>query len=115
MFRRMIALLLSALVLLSLSGCSGIDLSALLSAAESAQQTSQASGPASSAKPSGTPEEVFVHSAELRSIGLDVPECARLAGALRAKGFDIPERVYRMEDVEAAILRELGRGGGETC
>ena len=58
MFRRMIALLLSALVLLSLSGCSGIDLSALLSAAESAQQTSQASGPASSAKPSGTPEEV---------------------------------------------------------
>ena len=64
---------------------------------------------------SGTPEEVFVHGAELRSIGLDVPECARLAEALRAKGFDIPERIYRMEDVEAAILRELGRGGGEAC
>lgn len=63
----------------------------------------------------GTPGEVFVHEAELRAIGLDVPECARLAAALRQKGFDMPEGIYSMEDVRRAILKSLGRGGDERC
>ena len=31
--------------------------------------------------------------------------------ALRKKGMDIPEDIYAMEDVERAILAELGRKG----
>lgn len=64
---------------------------------------------------SGTPAEVFVHGDELRMIGLDVPECAKLANVLRQKGFDMPEGIYSMEDVRRAILTNLGRGGKEPC
>ena len=64
---------------------------------------------------SGRPEEVFVHGDELREIGLDVPECTKLADLLRKKGFDMPEGVYRMEDVRNAILEQLGKGGERTC
>ena len=56
---------------------------------------------------SGTPGEVFIHGEELRQIGLDVPECAKLAKLLREKGFDMPEGVYSMEDVKNAILKQL--------
>lgn len=59
----------------------------------------------------GTPAEVFRHGDELRAIGLDVPGCAKLVRALREKGMDIPEDIYAMEDVERAILAELGRKG----
>lgn len=62
---------------------------------------------------SGTPGEVFVHGEALRAIGLDVPECAKLANLLRARGFDMPEGIYSMEDVQAAILRQLG--GTRPC
>jgi len=60
---------------------------------------------------SGTPAEVFVHGEELRSIGLDVPECAKLANLLREKGFDMPEGIYSMDDVKNAILSQLKAGG----
>ena len=64
---------------------------------------------------SGTPAEVFVHGEELRRIGLDVPECAKLANLLREKGFDMPEGVYSMEDVKIAILKNLRGEGRKTC
>ena len=60
---------------------------------------------------SGTPGEVFIHGEELRQIGLDVPECAKLAKLLREKGFDMPEGIYSMEDVKNAILKQFKRGG----
>ena len=60
---------------------------------------------------SGTPCEVFRHADELRAIGLDVPECAKLVRRLREKGFDIPEDLYAIEDVEQCILNLLkGKG-----
>jgi energy-coupling factor transport system ATP-binding protein len=59
---------------------------------------------------SGTPAEVFVHGEELRRIGLDVPECAKLANLLREKGFDMPDGIYSMEDVKTAIMKQLGKG-----
>ncbi len=59
------------------------------------------------------PAEVFTHAAELEAIGLSVPECARLAARLRAAGFEIPETAYRMDEVEACILRALK--GGAAC
>ena len=59
---------------------------------------------------SGTPAEVFVHESRLHAIGLDVPECAKLARRLRDAGFDMPEGIYRAEDVCAAIIGNLSGG-----
>ena len=59
----------------------------------------------------GAPAEVFIHGDELRAIGLDVPECARLAALLRKKGFEIDARAFSIEDVSAAILKNLNKGG----
>ena len=59
---------------------------------------------------SGTPAEVFNHDRRLHEIGLDVPECAKLARYLRESGFDIPEGVYQIEDVRDAILSCLSKG-----
>ena len=60
---------------------------------------------------SGTPAQVFTHGDALREIGLDVPECARLAARLREEGFRIPDGLYRQEDVAQAIANHLGKGG----
>ena len=59
---------------------------------------------------SGTPAEVFIHESKLHAIGLDVPECAKLARRLREAGFDMPEGIYRTEDVCAAIIGNLSGG-----
>ena len=59
---------------------------------------------------SGTPAEVFVHESQLHAIGLDVPECAKLARRLREAGFDMPEGIYRTEDVCDAIIGNLSGG-----
>ena len=64
---------------------------------------------------SGTPAEVFVHDRRLHEIGLDVPECAKLARRLREAGFDMPADIYRTEDVCAAIVRNLAAGGEAGC
>ena len=42
-------------------------------------------------------------------MGLDVPECVKLVRALRERGMDLGEGLYRMEDVRAAIEREVGK------
>ena len=64
---------------------------------------------------SGTPAEVFVHDTQLHGIGLDVPECAKLARRLRESGFDMPQGVYRIEDVCEAIVDNLRRGSEPVC
>lgn len=64
---------------------------------------------------SGTPAEVFTHAEKLHEIGLDVPECAKLANILRNQGFTIEAGLYRMDDVRDAILRELGKRRGASC
>ena len=55
----------------------------------------------------GTPAEVFSRPQELRAMGLDVPAAAQLAEKLSAAGWDMPEGAYRVEDVEAAIRKNL--------
>jgi len=59
----------------------------------------------------GTPREVFMQQELLQSIGLDVPEAAKLTHALRAEGFDLPEDLYTLEEVRKAILRLAGKEG----
>ena len=62
----------------------------------------------------GTPAEVFVHGEELREIGLDVPECAKLAAVLREKGFNIAAGVYSQEDILQQILKNLHAEAGNA-
>ena len=61
----------------------------------------------------GAPAEVFCHTQELMDIGLDVPQSARIAEALRRRGLDLPESIYTPEQLKAAILRL--KGGDAAC
>ena len=53
----------------------------------------------------GTPREIFARGEMMTSIGLDVPEAARLCALLRSKGFDLPADLYRPEELKEQLLR----------
>ena len=53
----------------------------------------------------GLPREIFAQPGLLTSIGLDVPEAAKLCAALRTKGYNLPSDLYRMEELQEALLR----------
>ena len=59
----------------------------------------------------GTPRDVFACGEELRGMGLDVPQAVQLAGKLRERGFDIPEGIYRIEEIKAEIEKIAAKGG----
>ena len=61
---------------------------------------------------SGTPEEIFSRPEELRSMGLDIPDAAALAQALRDKGVDLPESIYTPRYLARTLL---SRKGGPVC
>lgn len=61
---------------------------------------------------SGTPREVFTQQDLLFSIGLGVPQAAELTHALIAEGFDLPDDLYTLDEVRAAILNLAGKGAG---
>ena len=61
----------------------------------------------------GTPAEVFSHGRELESMGLSVPDAAKIAGALRERGVQLPEGIYTTDALESAILAL--KGGGAPC
>ena len=42
----------------------------------------------------GTPEQVFSHEEELHAIGLDIPTAQHLANNLRARGVNLPSRLF---------------------
>ncbi|MDY5441367.1 MAG: energy-coupling factor transporter ATPase [Candidatus Enteromonas sp.] len=49
---------------------------------------------------SGTPEEVFSHEEELRTIHLDVPFVYALKARLKEKGIDVPPEIKSLEELE---------------
>ena len=53
----------------------------------------------------GTPREIFMQEEMMTSIGLDVPEAARLCVRLRAKGYDLPADLFRPEQLKEQLLR----------
>ena len=53
----------------------------------------------------GSPREIFSREEMMTSIGLDVPEAARLCAALLAKGYDIPADLFRPEELKEQLLR----------
>lgn len=56
----------------------------------------------------GTPEEIFSHSEELTSMGLNVPSFTKIISALKKEGFDV-EEVYTIESA-AAVIKKLLKG-----
>ena len=53
----------------------------------------------------GSPSEIFADSAMMDSIGLGVPEATQLADRLRAKGYPVPEGIYRQSELQEYLLR----------
>ena len=52
----------------------------------------------------GTPDEVFSRQRELVGMGLDVPQSAAIADALRARGVALPASIYTLDQLRAALL-----------
>ena len=52
----------------------------------------------------GTPDEVFSRQQELVGMGLDVPQSAAIADALRARGVALPASIYTLDQLRAALL-----------
>ena len=61
----------------------------------------------------GAPETVFSHTQALIDIGLDVPQSARIAEALRQRGVPLPESIYTPDQLKTAILSV--KGGDAAC
>ena len=53
----------------------------------------------------GTPRDIFSRSEMMTSIGLDVPEAARLCSLLRSRGYDVPAGLFRPEELKQYLLR----------
>ena len=53
----------------------------------------------------GTPREIFSQVEMMESIGLGVPEAAKLCAMLREKGIDVPNDLYTTEEVRDYILK----------
>ena len=53
----------------------------------------------------GTPREIFRQVDMMESIGLGVPEAAKLCAMLRAKGLQLPDNVYTLEEIKEDILK----------
>ena len=51
----------------------------------------------------GTPREIFSRSAELKQLGLSVPQVTELAEALREAGLELPAGICREEELAGAV------------
>ncbi len=56
---------------------------------------------------------VYSRSDELEQMGLAIPTVTGILLALRRRGYDLDAGAYNVEDAADAILRALGRPGGE--
>ena len=56
----------------------------------------------------GTPKQVFAQEEKLLAAGLDLPEAAKLAGQLRARGMDVPPGIIRYDEMLRDLAEKLG-------
>ena len=63
----------------------------------------------------GSPEEVFAKAAELRTIGLGVPEAQRLANELAAAGLPFEQALYDTEALAKAIVARYRQVQGKAA
>ena len=61
---------------------------------------------------SGPPTEIFSKPEELRSMGLDIPDAASLAQAIRERGVDLPGSIYTPGYLAKTLLKVRG---GAPC
>ena len=54
---------------------------------------------------SDTPRKLFAQQDMMSSVGLGVPEAAKLCALLREKGLDLPHDLYTQEELHQHILR----------
>ena len=59
---------------------------------------------------SGKRNEVFARGDELEALGLGVPQITYLVRLLRAKGIDVPQDIYTVDDAERVLFDLLGGG-----
>ena len=52
----------------------------------------------------GSPGEVFSHEAELKTMGLDVPQATQLSNRLRERGWEIPGTILNLNQMEQSII-----------
>lgn len=52
-----------------------------------------------------TPRAIFRQAERMRSIGLGVPEAARLCAVLRERGLDLPDDLYTHQELHEHLLR----------
>jgi ABC-type multidrug transport system ATPase subunit len=52
----------------------------------------------------GTPREIFKQVEMMESIGLGVPEAAKLCNMLRERGIDLPDDLYTLDEVRDNLL-----------
>lgn len=62
----------------------------------------------------GKPADVFRHSAELKSMGLGVPQATEVLQQLRGRGWNVPEVALTVEEAKAAILLALRERGDKA-
>lgn len=60
----------------------------------------------------GTPRDIFAQEKMMTSIGLDIPEAARLCSVLRSRGYDLPPDLFRPEELKEHLLRLWKEGSG---
>lgn len=61
-----------------------------------------------------TPRAIFRQPEMMRSIGLDVPEAAKLCALLRSRGLDLPEDLYTQQELQEALLKLWKEGGAHV-
>lgn len=61
----------------------------------------------------GTPAEIFPRAAELKAIGLSVPQVTEVFTRLRAAGIRLPDDVYTVRQAVAALTAR--KGGTDVC
>lgn len=59
----------------------------------------------------GTKSEIFGHSRELCSMGLNVPQITRIALELKKRGYPLSDNIFTVDDAEREILDLIKKGG----
>lgn len=62
-------------------------------------------------KHDGNPKDIFRHGADLRRMGLDVPQATDILQRLRKQGWNVPEVALTVEEAQSAILSALRERG----
>ena len=55
----------------------------------------------------GKPAEIFAHADRLKEMGLGIPQITGLMKALKARGMDVPDDIYTVDQAKEVLLKAL--------